>query len=57
MEVVTSNREVREGFQKAAALEAFGFASMAVQAERLDLFSELTVSKWHSRTSGRAQFS
>lgn len=41
MEVVTSNREVREGFQKVAAFEAFEFASMAVQAERLDLFSEL----------------
>lgn len=34
---ITSNREVREGSQEEVAFEAFGLASMALRAERLDL--------------------
>ena len=51
-----SNWEVREGFQEELAFGAFGFVSMAVQIERLDLFPQLRVSEWQSRISGRPQF-
>ena len=51
---IMSNWEVREGFQEEeVAFGTFGFVSMAIQVERLDLFPQLRVSEWQSRISGR----